>query len=461
MTMIDRHDRIRTLLDRDFRGAVIDPGHADYQSARRVWNGMIDKNPSLILRPEDVPSVQAAVRIAGELQLPVAVRGGGHNIAGNGTCDGEIVLDLGLLGGPEIDPRQRTARVPGGMTWGPLDRATQAHGLATVGGMVSTTGVGGLTLGGGVGWLMRSHGLTCDNLISAELVTATGELLTVSDREHSDLMWALRGAGGNFGVVTDFTYRLHPVDTVVGGFAMYPLDRAGEVLRCYSDYCEGCPDTLTTLAVLTTAPGEPFVPESMRAKPALLIAVCAVGGGAADDVAALIAALGEPIVNLIGPMPYSDMQSMQDPTAPHGSRNYWRSGFLPDLSPDTIDRLVEFAASAPSAMTQIHLHQMGGAVARVAGDATAVPFRDAPFMLNIVTMWADPDDDAINLEWLADCWRKIESATRSSYSNFLSDDEADRFRTAHSAPTWNRLRDIKTEWDPDNMFRFNQNIPPR
>jgi FAD/FMN-containing dehydrogenase len=436
----------------DFRGRVLTADDHDYDDARRVWNGMIDRRPLLIVRAADVEDVSVTVRLAVQHRLPLAVRGGGHNVAGSSVCDGGIVLDLAGLRAARVDSKRAIVRAGGGLTWAQLDRATQRYGLATNGGMVSSTGIGGLTLGGGVGWLMRQHGLTIDNLLAAEMITATGERVTTNAIENPDLFWALRGGGGNFGVVTEFVYRLHEIDTVLGGFVMYEIARAATILRRYDEFCRAAPNNVTTLVVLTTAPTLPFVPEPLQGTPVLFIAVCATGADA-EEVVRPLRALGPPVADLIRPMPYTGLQSMQDPTAPPGARNYWKSGYADELSDPLIERLVAHAAVVTSPMTQIHVHQMGGAVAQQDRSATAFAHRDLSYLINIVGMWQDPAEDDLHLAWVAGLWRDIEDVVAAAaYSNFFSHDDVSRSRAAFSPAIWDQLGSIKARWDPTQVF---------
>ncbi|MFI7405690.1 FAD-binding oxidoreductase [Streptomyces sp. NPDC049541] len=449
-----------TILE-ELAGPLIRPADEAYDTARRVWNGMIDRYPALIARAADARDVAAVVRHAREHDLPLAVRGGGHNVAGYATCDNGIVLDLGQLTATAVDPRAATIRAGAGLTWAAFDTATQAHGLATTGGLVSTTGIAGLTLGGGLGWLMRRHGLTCDNLIAAELVTADGQQVTADRHTHPDLLWALRGGGGNFGVVTAFTYRLHPVSQVLGGLVLHPAERAADVLRFYADYCAHAPDEITTMAAIITGPPLPFVPEDLVGRPALALIACCVGEpGTAERTLDPLRRYGPPVADVLGPMPYAALQRMLDAGAPRGMRNYWKSGYLSGLSGSVIDVVVEHAARMTSPLSQVHLHHMGGAVRRTGPDAAAFAHRDAEFALNIVGIWADRADDRDGTAWTRDFWAAIRPHTSGVYVNFLGAEGADRVRTAYDDRAWTRLTEVKRHWDPDNVFRLNQNISP-
>jgi FAD/FMN-containing dehydrogenase len=449
-------------LARRFRGAILSGVDPVYDDARRVWNGMIDRRPLLIARPVDAPDVAALVRFARERALPLAVRGGGHNVAGSAVCDGAVVCDLGGLRGVELDPAGGYARVQGGATWGDLDRATHRIGMATTGGMISSTGVGGLTLGGGLGWLMRAHGLACDQLVSVDVVTAEGISLTCDEENAPDLFWALRGGGGNFGVATALTYRLHPVDVVLGGLLLYRLERAPAVLRHYHDYCRDTPpEHVTTAAAFATLPDAPAFPEGLRGQPVLMIALCAIGDSEAvqSDVEPL-RRFGPPALDLVAPMSYPALQSSLDAGAPPHARNYWKAGYVDALDGDLVDGLCESFARTPSPMAQVLIHQMGGAVARVDEHATAFPHRRSAYLVNIVGMWRRPKDDAANIEWTRQSWRAVAGAATGTYVNYVGDDEAARIEAIYPPETLKRLMTVKAKWDPSNFFRANHNVRP-
>src|SRR4051794_17748743 len=350
-------------------GELLRPGDADFDGARKVWNGMIDKTPALIARCAGVGDVIAAVNFAREHQLLVAVRGGGHNVAGNATCDRGLVIDLSRMRAIRVDPAARTARVEGGATWGDLDREAQVFGLATTGGIISTTGIGGLALGGGVGWLVRKHGLSCDNILSVDVVTADGRLVTANAEQHADLYWGVRGGGGNFGVVTSLELRLHPVGPILGGMVLHLREQAPAVLRFYREFTQTAPEEVTTYCMMLTTPdGVPVV------------ALVACYNGPLEQGEAVLRplrAFGSPVADLIHPMPYREMQSMFDAGFPHGLRNYWKGSFLRDLPDEAIDRLVAQAAGMPSPLSAVALEFYGGAASRVGEDATAFPHRQA------------------------------------------------------------------------------------
>jgi FAD/FMN-containing dehydrogenase len=449
--------------DQAFRGKLIRPEDADYEQARHVWNGAIDRRPALIARCSTADDVAAVVNLARESKLSLAVRGGGHNVAGSGVCDGGVVLDLSGMRAVVVDAAARRARAGGGATWADFDGATQAQGLATTGGLISSTGIGGLTLGGGIGWLMRRHGLTCDNLISAEVVTAAGKIVRASAApgDDAELFWGLRGGGGNFGVVTTFEYRLHPVATVLGGMLMFDAGRAADVLRAYRTLIADAPDELTTLFAFLYAPPAPFIPEPLRGKPVVAIVACHCGTPelAARDVAPLRAL--KPDADLLGPMPYAALQGMLDPGAPPGLQNYFKSSYLPAISDAAVDVLVAQAAQLPPPMCQIHLHHLRGAVSRVAEDDTAFANRDSTFAMNVIATFADPGQTATHIGWARQVVAAVAPfASGGVYVNFLGDEGGDRVRAAYGPAKFARLAALKARLDPQNLFRLNQNIPP-
>jgi FAD/FMN-containing dehydrogenase len=444
------------------RGEVIRPGDPGYDDARAIWNGAHDKYPALILRCAGVADVVRGIEFARSQDLMLAVRGGKHSIPGFSTCDDGMVLDLSGMQEVRVDPVARTARAQAGTTWNTFDHETQAFGLATTGGLVSTTGIAGFTLGGGIGWLMRKHGLTCDNLISADVVTADGRLLHASEDENADLFWGLRGGGGNFGVVTSFEYRLHPVGPMVtAGPVFYPGDRAAEIMRFYREWVQDAPDEATTLLNLLTAPPAPFIPEEWHGKP--LVALIGVHSGAlADGERALrpLRELGDPVADLIGQLPYVAMQSLIDPLWGPGAHSYFKAGWLGGLDDAAIDTLIHYRDTVTSPKTEIHLQHIGGAVARVPADATAFGDRSAPFLMNITagTFTADGYDEAV--AWAQDLYGAMTPAlTGGTYVNFLSNEGEQRVRAAYG-DKYERLVALKDAYDPTNVFRLNQNIAP-
>ena len=453
-------ERLRT----GFRGPVIGPDDEGYREARSIWNGAIDRRPACIARCTGVADVAAAVRFARERNLLVAVRSGGHGVGGHALCDGGLVIDLSPMKGIRVDPTARTARAEAGVLWGELDRETQLFGLATVGGIVTHTGIAGLTLGGGIGWLMRKYGATVDNLVSADLVTAEGEIVTASEEENPDLFWAIRGGGGNFGIVTSFEYRLHRVGpTVLAGPIFHPLEDAPAVLRFYREFIADAPDELTTIFNLRVAPPLPFLPEEVHGKPIVMVGACYAG--APEDGAEVVRPLkefGSPIVDLLEPKPYLALQSMFDPSVPHGWHYYWKSVELPDLSDEAIDTLVERASALTSPKSYCIVFQLGGALARVAEDETAFSQRDAAHNVNINAVWTEENPDAErHIAWARDFFGAMQPHARGRvYVNFLGEEGADRVHQAYGAGNYERLVELKRTYDPTNFFRLNQNIEP-
>jgi FAD/FMN-containing dehydrogenase len=451
---------VRELRDA-LRGELVRPGDGPYDEARSVWNGMIDRRPALIARCTGTSDVIAAVGFARSEGLTVAVRGGGHNVAGNATCDGGLVIDLSPMKGVRVDTESRKVRAQGGLTWGELDRETQAFGLATTGGLVTSTGIAGFTLGGGIGWLMRKHGLACDNLISADLVTADGQTVHASETENAELLWGLRGGGGNFGVVTEFEFVLHPVSHVLGGLVAWPAPAARDVLRFWRNWVQDTPDDLCTMAAFLYAPPEPFVPPEVVGMPIFAIACCHLDleGHAQDDLQPLRDL--DPAVDVIGPMPYMAIQGMFDAGVPRGSRNYWRSAYLDDLTDDAIEAILAHADNVPAPLGQLHVHQMGGAMSRPEAGATAFGNRDARFLMNYIGLWLDPAEDEANTAWVKAASDAIEPyGTGARYVNFLADEGQAGVRSAYETETLSRLQGLKARYDPTNFFHLNQNIQP-
>jgi FAD/FMN-containing dehydrogenase len=445
----------------ELRGDLVLPGDAAYDEARSVWNGMIDRRPAMIARCEGTNDVITAIRFARSEGLTVAVRGGGHNVAGNATCDGGLVIDLSPMKGVRVDPESRTVRAQGGVTWGELDAETQAFGLATTGGLVTTTGIAGFTLGGGIGWTMRKHGLACDNLISTDLITADGQTVRASESENPELLWGLRGGGGNFGVVTEFEYRLHPVSQVLGGMMAWPAEAAPGVLRFWREYVRDTPDDLCMMAAFLYAPPEPFVPPEVVGSLIFAIACCHLDpeGSAEDDLQPLRDQ--SPAVDVVGAIPYQALQAMFDAGTPRGSRNYWRSDYLSELTDDAIEAIVAHSAGVPSPLGQLHVHQMGGAMSRVPAGATAFGNRDAGFLMNYIGLWHDPAEDEANTAWVRAASDAIRPyGTGARYVNFLADEGEAGVRAAYEDETYARLQSLKARYDPTNFFHLNQNIAP-
>ena len=442
-----------TTFESTLRGEVLRPGHPAYDGARALFNAMIDKHPALIVRCDGTADVQRAIEFARRHGLPVAVRGGGHNVAGKASCDGGLVIDLSRMKQAVVDPAARTVRAGAGLTWAELDRATQQHGLATTGGFISTTGIAGLTLGGGLGWLMRKHGLACDNLRSVEIVTADGEAVRASAVEHPDLFWALRGGGGNFGVVTSFEFELHPVGQLLAGVVFFPLEAAEGALRFYRDFMAQAPDDVMAYAVFLTSP---------EGAQMFAVPVCYLGDpGAAEQALRPLRSRPGIAADVVRPMSYLEVQGMFDAAFPAGRLNYWKSSFLQDLSDEAIAAQIAYFKTIPSPYAAVALEPFGGAVARVGSGETAFPHRRARFSLLLVGMWTQSEDSDANIRWVRECWSAMQPfATEAVYVNYLDADEPDRVHGAYDADTYERLARVKQRYDPENFFRMNQNIMP-
>jgi hypothetical protein len=451
-------------LRKQVRGQVITPDDERYDGARRVFNGMYERRPKVIVRAADEADVIAAIRYAREANLIVAIRGGGHSTSAFGTCDDGVVIDLGGIRYVRVDRDRRTATVGGGCVLGDMDHATIAYELATPAGFNSTTGIGGLTLGGGIGaYLSRKFGLTCDNLVSADVVTADGRKVTASRNENQDLFWALRGGGGNFGVVTAFEFRLHPLSSFVGGPIFFELDAAPDVMRVFRDYTARAPRELGGFFGFHIAPPLPFIPEKRHGE--TLCAIVASWCGEADKAEKMLAPLrkaGPVVAEHVGPVPYPALQSAFDPLLPPGLQNYWKSDFAADLTDDAIRIHMKYGPQVPYLSSTMHLYLVDGAVHDVGTDDTAFPVRDARFSMNIVGIWPDPKDTDRNIRWVRDYYNAIHPHTgyESGYTNFMSGDDTDRAR-ANYGGNYDRLRSVKADWDPDNVFHLNQNIAPR
>jgi FAD/FMN-containing dehydrogenase len=450
-------------LDDAFRGQLVLPGDAEYDATRAVFNGMVDKRPSLIVRPSGAVDVIDAVKYARERGLPVAVRCGGHSVAGKSATDGGVLIDLRSLKGVHVDPDTLTAYCNAGVLWGEYDRESQTFGLATPGGRMTTTGVGGFTLGGGYGWLSPVYGLACDNLLGADVVTADGHLVTASEDINPDLFWGLRGGGGNFGVVTSYRFRLHPVGPIVrAGMLIYAADRAESVLRAYRDYTAGAPDELSTAVSMLLAPPAPFVPPDLVGEPVLGILVMYVGDAdeGIDAIQPLVE-IGGLLMDLVEPMPYTSFQAIIDPFCPEGWLNYWRGHHLTGLSDAAIDAFAAVGREVPSAMSQLVMLRTGGAVSGVPDDAMAASHRDAVYLAHPFAVWKDPVDTARHREWVDACTAALEPfLTGGTYLNFEPEDDEDRVRAGYGADKYARLVEIKDAWDPGNLFRENLNIKP-
>jgi FAD/FMN-containing dehydrogenase len=454
-----------TELKTRLRGRTILPGEDDYDQARRVWNGMIDRKPAVIVRCAGVADVIESVNFARAHNLCVAVRGGGHNVTGAAVCDGGMAIDLSAMKGIHVDPAGRAARAQGGVTWGDFDRETQVFGLATTGGLISTTGIAGLTLGGGIGWLARKYGLACDNLLSADVVTSDGKVVVADPKQHADLFWAIRGGGGNFGVVTSLEYRLHPVGPMVtGGIALYPIDQAASLLRFYRDYISRAPDELSAFPAFITVPPLPAVPAELHGKTAIALAACYAGPAAsADRVLGPVRTFGPPLVDLIGPIPYSALQSLFDDSAPFGGFSYWKSDTLDELSDECINVLVTYAAKLPELcpLTIIHIYPLRGAIARVGAQKAAYSRRTERFSTIVSATWFDPARSETHIEWVRGLWQAMRPcASGGVQPNFLGEEGDERVRAAYGG-NYSRLVEVKRRYDPTNFFHMNQNIAPQ
>jgi FAD/FMN-containing dehydrogenase len=449
-------------LRRKVRGTVALPGEDGYDAARTIWNGMVDRRPGLVVRCLGAADVINAVNLAREEKLLLAVRGGGHNIAGNAVCNGGLLIDLSLMRSVRVDPASATARVEPGATLADFDKEAQEFALVTPLGINSTTGVAGLTLGGGFGWTTRKFGLTVDNLLSADVVTADGKLLRASGRENPDLFWALRGGGGNFGVVTSFEFKLHPLGPqVLSGLIVHPLEQARELLPQFRRIARGAPDELTTWVVMRKAPPLPFLPTEWHGKEVLVFAACYAGDMKDGEKAlAALRALGKPIADVISPHPFTAWQAAFDPLLTPGARNYWKSHDFADLTDAAIDVILNSLRELPSPECEVFIAHVGGAMARIPGNATAWPNRDAHFVMNVHTRWQDKAQDAACIAWARHLFEATAPfASGSVYVNFMPDDESDRVEKAYGT-NYRRLAEIKRRYDPSNLFRMNQNIRP-
>jgi FAD/FMN-containing dehydrogenase len=448
----------------NFGGELLTPDDGGYDEARKIWNGQIDRRPALIARCSGVADVMAAVRFARDGDVAVAVRGGGHAVPGHALCDNGLVIDLSPMRGTRLDPLGRTIRLQGGCLNEHLDRESQAFGLASTGGIVSHTGIGGLTLGGGIGHLMRRCGLAIDNLVSCDVVTAEGEFLVASEQENPELFWGLRGGGGNFGVVTSFEFRLHPIGPIVtSGLVAWPMDDAPQVLRLLRQVAAEAPDELGIMANLRLALPLPTVPEALHGKPIVALIVCYAGAvEEGERVVRPIREFGNPAWDAVMRKPYVAHQKMFDRGVPHGLHYYWKGHRLPPLSDEMIDVIVEHASKITSPLTTIGIYTLGGAVARIDDDATAFGNRDAAHEINITAAWQpDEAEPERHIEWARSFFAALQPHSRGVYVNYINDDASDRARQgAYGAEKWRRLVALKGKYDPTNFFRFNANIPP-
>ena len=446
-------------------GSVVGPGDPSYETARRVWNHAIDKQPALIVRAASTGDVVRAVGFARSEGRPIAIRGGAHSVAGFSTCDEGIVIDLGHMNDVRVDVESRRVFAGGGTRWKTFDAAAQQHGLATTGGMVSSTGIGGLTLGGGIGHLVRKYGLTCDNLLSVELVTADGSVVHASESQNSELFCALRGGGGNFGIVTNFELAVHPLGPLVlGGVIFYPGTQATQVMKSWRDLLPNVPDELSTAVSLATAPPAPFIPEEWHNMKVTVVIVCWAGDLAGGEhVVKPLRTLGTPITDLVGPIPYLDLQQLLDPAWGAGAGNYYTSAFLGRLPDDAIETLAHYhwrSADLP-VLAELHIHHLGGAVARVPAGSTAFTNRRSPFLLNCAVRTPDPADLPQHLAWARAARNAISIYGKGeAYVNFTGEEGKSNVRASYSPTIYARLQAVKDQYDPYNVFRFNLNIPP-
>jgi FAD/FMN-containing dehydrogenase len=444
------------------RGEVLTPADSGYVEAARIWNGAHDEyRPALIVRCAGAADVIAALGFARSNDLPLAVRGGGHSLAGFSTCDEGLVIDLSAMRDVRVDPVARRAFVGGGAVWADVDHETQAHGLATTGGLVSSTGVAGFTLGGGIGWAMRKFGLACDNLVAADVVTADGRLVHASEAENPDLLWGLRGGGGNFGIVTEFEFELHPLGPMIyAGPIFYPGTAARGLLHAFRRWAASAPDEIAALVSLTSAPPLPAIPEEWHGqKVAILLAASSGPSATGEALFRPLREVAEPIADLLGPMPYQAMQTLLDPLWPKGIHAYFKATNLARLDDELIEQLCQLHLTAPGPQCEIHVQQMGGAIARIPEDATAFGDRSMPFILNAVTGWHDATAGDAHRDWARSVITAASAATTGrAYTNFLGD--PGHGRTAYSEATYSRLVALKDEYDPTNLFRLNQNIEP-
>jgi len=460
MTTTGRQAVLNTVAIEQFRtgqrGAHLLRGDDGYDAARKIYNAMIDHRPAMIARCTGVADVIGAVNFARKNGLLVSVRGGGHNVSGNAVCDGGLMIDLSPMKSIRVDPQARTARGEGGVTWGEFDRETQAFGLATTGGLVSTTGIAGLTLGGGIGWLMGNYGLASDNLISADVVTADGTFLMASKARNEDLFWGLRGGGGNFGVVTSLEFQLHPVGPMLGGILIHRLDNSTEVMKFYDDFTRASPDEVGTFVGFVTSP------EGERV---IAIFVCYNGDIATGErVLKPLRAFGLPLADTIGPMPYVQVQRMMDDAFPAGRQNYWKSNFLKGVDTEAVRIIVDHVAKAPSPYSAVAIEQFSGAVKRIKMNDTAFNHRNARYNLLIVGIWSDPAAKAANVKWVRNLWDAMEPYSSGGvYVNYLgqfADEGAERIKSAYGPEKYARLVALKEKYDPSNLFCLNQNIKP-
>ena len=443
------------------RGQLLLPDDSGYDEARKIHNAMIDRHPALIARCAGVADAIAAVKFARQHGVLVSVRGAGHNVAGSSVCDGGLVIDLSRMKGVRVDPAKRTARAEGGATWGDFNAATHAFGLATTGGIISTTGVSGLTLGGGIGYLARGLGLSCDNLISADVVTADGRFLVANENVNADLFWALRGGGGNFGVVTSFEFKLEPIKDIYGGPMLFELDDAGDVIRFYREFIADAPEEFGGFPAFQIAPPLPFIPEDRHGETFLAFVAC--WAGPLDEGETVLKPLHDvaPVVaEHVGPMPYPMLNAAFDALTPPGLQHYWKANFVTELTDDAIEAHLAYGPKVPVVNSTVHIYPINGACHRVASDATAFAYRDANFATVIAGMWPDPAANQANIKWVRDYYGATAPLSEEGgYINFMADDDQSRIKANYKG-NYDRLVDVKRKYDPDNLFHLNQNIKP-
>jgi FAD/FMN-containing dehydrogenase len=448
-------------LKESVRGPVITPDDPEYDEARRVYNAMIDRRPHVIVRPANTGDVMTAVRYAADNGLPVATRGGSHSVPGFGTADDAVVIDLCNRRSVRVDPHTHNARAEGGATWGDFNAATYPYGLATTGGIISTTGIGGLTLGGGIGHLARGLGLSCDNLISADVVTADGTLHIASEKENDELFWAIRGGGGNFGVVTSFEYQLHPVKDIYGGPMFFELEHARDVLEFYREYIKDAPEEMGCFPAYQIAPPLPFIPEERHGEPFIAMVTC--WAGALEDGERALQPFHDiaPVMaEMVGPMPYPALNGAFDALVPPGLQHYWKANFVRELTDEAISAHLEHGPKLPAVNSTMHIYPINGACHRVPANASAFAHRDASFATVIAGMWPDPAMNDQGIRWVRDYYdATAPHSEQGGYINFAAEDDQDRVRENYG-PSYDRLATLKRQYDPDNLFRFNQNIKP-
>jgi FAD/FMN-containing dehydrogenase len=445
------------------RGELIEPGDEGYDEARKVYNGMIDRHPRLIARCADVADVIAAVNFARDNRLTLSIRGGSHSVPGFAMCDDGLVIDLSRMKSIHVDPITRTVRAEGGCTWGDVDHAAHAFDLAVPAGVISSTGVAGLTLGGGTGHLTRKYGLTCDNLISADVVTADGRFLKASADENADLFWALRGGSGNFGVVTSFEFRTHPVSTVLGGLVFYPIEKARETLRFYRKFIAEAPEELSAFFAFQKGPPVPFVPKDLHGVTMCAIVACYSGPdlNKGEEVVKPLREFGPPALDHLGPVPLPRLNSAFDPLLPPGLQHYWKADFFDALSDEAIEAHVEYGPKVPTVQSTVHIYPIDGEPQRVGMDETAFSYRDASFSTVVAGMWPDPADNEKNIAWVRQYFEALHPhSSGGAYVNFMSDDEGQDRVKASYRDNYQRLVEVKNKYDPTNLFHVNQNIKP-